>query len=253
MTVQIVLVNGSKRLKQDDLVSIAKAMRVQAAHLAIGWPSNRRPVISTATAKAHLHPNFVPILIVDTPDIANALGYHDVSPLGVPYGRVFVDPVLDNGGTILNGSLSVSAVVSHEVCEWAIDPFCQLWADEGSDGGQVALEVGDPVQGDSYNIVVKNAQGVVTQVAVSNFVFEQWFYRESKEKQFDWMGKVNRPFVMTPGGYLIYRSSEGNISQQFESTRETFARLPLAALAPTKHVHGSRTFRKMGSITNVAI
>jgi hypothetical protein len=139
----------------------------------------------------------VPLLIVDNPDVANALGYHDVDPRGMPYGRVFVDPVLDNGGSALGDkgdpSLSVSAVLSHEVLEWWYDPACNDWADRGRTS--VAKELCDPVEADWYRI---------DGVAVSNYVLPAWFNPLDKVGPFDRLGKLTKP-VHDDQGRLLDR------------------------------------------------
>lgn len=138
------------------------------------------------------------IVILDSPDEADALGYHSETPDGRVYGKVFVDPILDNGGTVLRGALSVSVVLSHEVLEQFIDPDCNLWADAGN-GKLYAIEVADPVEADAYTILVKNRR-----ISVSNFVFPEWFDKENPLKtRFDQMKKLTRPFSMTKGGYVV--------------------------------------------------
>lgn len=141
------------------------------------------------------------ILIVDTPDVANALGYHDVDPHGIPYGRVFVKPILDNGGTVLEGDNSVSATGSHEILEMYGDWGANLWADDGT-GKQYALEFCDAVEMDSY--VIKAG---TTNVSVSNFVLPSWFRPSPPDNQFDYLGKLKKPFSMDAGGYLLYREA----------------------------------------------
>ncbi|MCC3773273.1 hypothetical protein [Streptomyces sp. UNOB3_S3] len=103
--------------------------------------------------------------ILDHPDQADALGWHTESEGDVIFGRVFAAPVLDNGGQVLNGPLTVSSVLSHEVLETLCDSHVNLWASNGN-GESVALEVADPVESDSYEVNVSGT-GPVT---VSNFV-----------------------------------------------------------------------------------
>jgi hypothetical protein len=136
--------------------------------------------------------------IVDVQDDPQALGWHTEDGSDHIYGVSSVKPVLDNGGQILTGALSVSSVVSHEVLEMFCDPWCSAWADSGK-GFLVAWEVGDPVQSDSY---------IIGGVAVSNFVTVNWFnpYAASGDK-FDFMGKLARPFTLSRGGYWVQERS----------------------------------------------
>ena len=154
-----------------------------------------------------------PIVLLNSPDVANALGYHTQDPNGKVWCRVFTDPVLKNGGTVLNGTKSISVVLSHEVLEAFYNPYINLWANRG-DHTFVALEVCDPVQGDSYEIDVGG-----TKVSVSNFVFEQWFDKElTNEKKFDHMGILKRPLELSRGGYnVIFDSMSGEVTSVFGS------------------------------------
>src|SRR2546427_7439946 len=104
------------------------------------------------------------LTILDDSDQAGFLGYHRVTPDGSPYARVFVNPILTHGGELLTTSLSVSTVMSHEICEWFVNQFLSLWA-EGP-GGQYPLEICDPVAEDTYEI---------DGVSVSNFVYQRFF------------------------------------------------------------------------------
>lgn len=140
-----------------------------------------------------------PIVILDSPDQAGVLGYHTESPGGKVWGRVFVNPVLKNNGTLLSGALSVSAVLSHEVIEAYCDPNVNLWADMGN-SKMVAFEACDPVENDFYQVTTKNG----TKVSVSNFVLPAWFDSyASLSAKFDWLAVVAKPLTMSKGGYMV--------------------------------------------------
>lgn len=212
---RLAIINESKRVTNAQVDQMVHAIRSQAATYGVK-AGLRVPTIGRFSG-APL--GSVPLLIVDNPDVANALGYHDVAPNGVPYGRVFVDPVLDNGGSALGAtgdpSLSVSAVLSHEVLEWWADPACNTWSDRGR--SSIAYELCDPVQGDSY---------LINGVSVSNAVLPAWFNPLDKTGPYDLMGKLHKPFTMTPGGYWI-EMSDGAVHQVFaqilgEATRVAF-------------------------------
>ncbi len=145
------------------------------------------------------------LVILDDADQAGALGYHAETPDGKPYARVFVGPVLDNGGAPLQGELTVSSVISHEVCEWFGDRFVNLWADDGS-GTEYAVELCDPVEQDSYELA---------GAMVSNFVTKRYFdTRSPKGTQVDYLGNLDQPLSMTAGGYRLIRRA-GKVRQQF--------------------------------------
>jgi hypothetical protein len=202
------------------------------AHLAPAWGRVPEDVVYASDIQV-ASPHETLLALLDDPDQANALGYHSLSPDGRPYGRVFVRPVMEAGGTLLTGELSVSAVLSHECMEWFIDPDVNLWADNPSDGYSYALEVGDPVEGDSYAIGTD-----AEQVSVSNFVTPAFFSNSPpKGVAFDHMGKLTAPFTMTPNGYMV-RFRDSRAEQIFAS------RLP-AWRAAGKEFASARTARRL--------
>lgn len=138
-----------------------------------------------------------PIYILDDPDTAGALGYHDLDPQGNPYGRIFVTPTLDAG-------VSLSSVLSHEVIEAFVDPHANLWAD-ANHGISYAYEACDAVENSSY---------LIHGIEVSNFVTRQWFDPNDTTGKVDWLGHLSKPFTMESGGYVIYMQ-DGKIGQKF--------------------------------------
>lgn len=157
-----------------------------------------------------------PIVIIDDPDQAGALGYHTKSPCGKVWGRVFVRPIIDGKGLMLSGSLSVSAVLSHEIIEAYCDPDVNLWSDRG-DGLLIAYEACDPVENDVYEIETKSG----TKVSVSNFVLPAWFDSLAPEgAKLDFMAQLNKPFTMSKGGYMVTRHAKtGEIKNVFGSIK----------------------------------
>jgi len=200
----IAVVNESKKVTLDQARLMTEACNIQIIrHAAPAWGKIAMPVLFYEVASA------VPadgdlIVILDSPDEADALGYHTETPDGRVYGRVFVNPVLDSKGTILKGALSVSSVLSHEVMEQFIDPDINLWADDGL-GKLYAIEVADPVENDSY--IVKVGTKPVT---VSDFVFPEWFDRENRRgTRYNQLATLKGPFTMRPGGYVVLRDEKG--------------------------------------------
>lgn len=141
------------------------------------------------------------IIIQDKPDIDGALGYHSETLEGMVYGRVFVEPIISNGGSLQDGPNSVSCTLSHELLEMIGDEYCNKWADGPM--GEYAHELCDAVQSNSYDI---------DGVSVSNFVYPRFFdtYAPSDSK-LDHLGLLSKPFEMTDGGYQILRN-EGDVS-----------------------------------------
>jgi hypothetical protein len=206
----ITVINQSTRVRNDEVALMTRACWAQLRdHAAPAWRMVPMPVVYAASA-ATAPPGSWVIAILDSADQADALGYHDVAAGDVVYGKVFAGPVLDNGGDALTKPLSVASVLSHEVLETFVDPACNRWADR--DGRTaIALEIGDPVESDSYGIKVDS-----TTVSVSNFVTEKWFDPSAVKRSggFDYLGRCTAPFQMTRGGYII-TLAEGKVGQQF--------------------------------------
>lgn len=176
------------------------------------------------------------VAILDDADQAGALGYHDEIN-GRPYGRVFAKTVLDNGGTLNQGPLSVSAVLSHELAELFADAACSEWSDRG-DGLEVALELADPVENDCYTVTYRGHD-----ISVSDFVFPSYFDPQATGP-YDYLNVLTRPFSIAKGGYLIVRKA-GPESQKFNRTLEFGDDLPPAWLSPVKLHPAARTARRL--------
>ena len=201
----LAVTNESSRFSNADAKKAVTACAAQLKlHVAPFWDMVPASIVFYADA-SEVPSEADRLVILDDADQANALGFHDETPDGKPYARVFAAPVLDNGGTALSGSLSVSTVLSHEVCEWFGDRFVNLWADDGG-GTEYAVELCDPVEQDSYDI---------RGIAVSNFVTKRYFdHLAPAGTQFDYLKKLTKPYSMTKGGYLLVRHA-GKIEQKF--------------------------------------
>lgn len=137
------------------------------------------------------------------PDVDGALGYHDVDRdgsvtgvVGIAYIKVFEVDGYDWRTTL-----------SHEYLELLGDFAAGTWDDMKDGLKDVAHELCDPVEGDTYEI---------DGVPVSNFVYPAYFnpYASSDDK-LDHLGKLSAPFTMTAGGYLIVRTEPGKTSEVF--------------------------------------
>jgi hypothetical protein len=219
MTSRYAVINASTLVTDDDVYTMWDAAKCQ-----LYWQASKAwersfmdsvfvPKNGTAPADCY------PIYVLDNPDVASALGYHTEDPGGKVYGRVFAEPVLQNGGTVLQGPLTISSVLSHEVLELFVDRHCQLWADRG-DGTMVAYEVGDPVESDTYQVHAQNQHGTTTLVNVSNFALDAWFDMQATAPgtRYDWMKQCTAPLQMTKGGYgVVLNTSMGATTQVFGS------------------------------------
>jgi hypothetical protein len=195
--VLIAVLNQSKRFSDDNARAAVGAVAHQLRYdVEPAWQRRAASVIFYP-AGATIPPGAERIVFFDTPDQAGVLGWHSEGPDGLPYGRVFVSPVLDNGGSALIGRLTVASVLSHEVLELFCDPSCCLEANTGRH--RYAVEVCDPVENDSYPV----SYGGVG-VGVSNFVLPAWFDPQTPHgSRVDHLGNLKAPFTMDAGGYMI--------------------------------------------------
>ncbi len=205
---QIAVLNQSKKVTDAQAMLMTQACAQQLLfHIAPAW--NRIAVTVGFYTDPKLVPSDAsPILILDAPDDPGALGYH-TEDKDVVYGRIFVNPVLESGGTILydaanSQNVSVASVLSHEIAELFLDPYVNLWADGPllPDGDEYSFESADPVESDSYEIDVPSSDGI-TKVSVSNFIMPSWFDNQNTTGPFDYLNKLSAPFTMTPGGYIV--------------------------------------------------
>lgn len=199
MKIGIVDLSGDSRVTQDGLVRIAAALMRQANEHFAGWWESASCTIGVFSTLASVPADYWPFQLVKTLSDPNALACHTVDAQGRPSLYCGTDVIFDNGGTLSSGSNSISAAMSHEVLEAIADAYVDFWCDFPDGSREVALEVADPVEGDSYNI---------DGVAVSNFVGPRWF--RTGAGPYDFMGKVTIPFTMSPGGYWVERSGGPN-------------------------------------------
>ena len=127
------------------------------------------------------------LAFLDRADVANALGYHDLTPDGLPLSKVFVR-------TTLQAGQKVSVTACHELAEMLVDPAINLAA-AGPGNAFYAYETADAVE---------EVEFAIDGVAMSDFVYPAWFeaFRKAGSAQFDYAKRVKRPFQILPGGYM---------------------------------------------------
>jgi hypothetical protein len=171
------------------LPPIAAALTKQAQqHFALPPPYSYgvSATIRAATGPHDVQPDEWVIGLVAKADQPDALGYHDETPNGKPFVKVF--PLLDKAD---GGDLSVT--ISHEVCETLADPNGARAA-QWEDGKFWAYEVCDAVEALSY---------AIDGIKVSNFCLPPFFepVKNLKGLKLDWMGVCKKPLEILPGGY----------------------------------------------------
>lgn len=196
---RLFVTNQSTLVSHDEVYEMAQAVNAQVReHVAPAWGMNR-VVVEVHTGPLETVQSLVPkgswvIAIVDKPDQPGVLGWHWTDDEDRVFGYVFAEPCFAAGSTAVQGTYSVSAVLSHEVLETFIDPFCGGWEDSGR-GFLVARELCDPVEADVYQL---------GGIDVSNFVLPEYFNPiTSGGEHYDYLQKLTQPFAMTPGGYWV--------------------------------------------------
>jgi len=98
------------------------------------------------------------LTLLDTADVANALGYHDLTPDGLPLSKVFVK-------TTLAAEQKVSVTACHELAEMLVDPAINL-ASTGPGNVFYAYETADAVEEEEF---------LIDRIPMSDFVYPAWF------------------------------------------------------------------------------
>ena len=143
------------------------------------------------SAKLHVATEFVAgswaMVFLDTADEPGALGYHDLTPDGLPLAKIFTQ-------TTLRDRQKVSVTACHELAEMLVDPAINLSV-QTPDGQFYAYETCDAVEGLEFDI---------DGVAMSDFVYPSWFegFRATRSDQFDHLSEVAGPFEILTGGYM---------------------------------------------------
>src|SRR5271166_692520 len=151
-----------------------------------------------------VQPGEMVFAIVDSlPDVPGAIAYHDVTGADVPVAYLAL--------STCNTLNDVSSAISHELCETAGDPACDLWADDGTH--EWARELCDAVESNFY---------LVNGFAMSDFLLPGFFasndpgpysFCQANPSASNVMGICKGPFQLAGGGYQIQRTSGTNEAQ----------------------------------------
>ena len=133
-----------------------------------------------------LTPGWWQIVVMDNPDQAGALGYHELTSQGAPLGKVFAQLDLDTGS-------SWTATLSHELLEMLADPWIN-WCAVGTDSKIYALEVCDAVEADNLGYFIDG-------VLVSDFVTPAWFEPTCADRM-DFKQHLAKELELARGGYI---------------------------------------------------
>jgi len=134
------------------------------------------------------------IVVVDNPDQAGALGYHELTAQGTPLGKIFAKLDLDSGA-------SWTTTLSHELLEMLADPWIN-WCAVSSNNKIYALEVCDAVEADNLGYLIDG-------VLVSDFVTPAWFEPTCADR-LDFKQHLSKQLELARGGYIsIFDPSRG--------------------------------------------
>ncbi|MGA8149466.1 MAG: hypothetical protein WB952_00700 [Terriglobales bacterium] len=199
--IQISVINASSVLDDSDIRPVVQALQEQVSNdflPAWGVDAKLNFISSGSTPPAGTWW----LTILDDSDQAGALGYHDLTPDGLPLGKVFAATDLKYGN-------SWSVTTSHELLEMLADPNINLTVfvqNANTSGTLLAYEVCDACEADSLGYKIGN-------VLVSDFVYPSWFedFRTEGSTQFDQCNHIQSPLELLAGGYIgIFKVSDGS-------------------------------------------
>ncbi len=207
-SINIAVLNSSTVLKDEEVAPVVAALQTQVTRdFAPVWGIDA--VLTFITDGNVPPPSSWQLIILDNSDQAGALGYHDLTPVGFPLGKVFA-------GTDKQYGLSWSVTASHELLEMLADPDINLTAlvQSSSTAGRLyAYEVCDACEDDSYGYTIDS-------VLVSDFVYPSWFetFWQKGATQFDHQNRMESPFEILSGGYIgVFDISKGSGWHQLQA------------------------------------
>lgn len=189
----VAVLNRSTVMTDDEVQKITAALQRQVTeHYAPLWGVDARLTFLPKSKTTGWERKWN-LVVLDTSDEANALGYHDLTPDDLPLGKAFAK-------TTQMYHHAVSGTMSHELLEMLGDPGINLVATVYLQNGGLRLyayENCDAVEAGGYEI---------DGVQVSNFCTPFWFmpHTQGKAVQFDYLRKCTAPLQLLKGGYLQY-------------------------------------------------
>jgi hypothetical protein len=203
--IQISVINASTVVTDDDVRPVVDALQKQVTNdFSPAWGVNAQ--LNFVTTGSTPPANTWWLTILDDTDQAGALGYHDLTPDGLPIGKVFA-------GTDLKYGMTWSVTASHELLEMLGDPNINLTVfvqNDQSTGILYAYEVCDACEADNFGYQIG-------KVLVSDFVFPAWFegFRTPGSTQFDQTKQIQNPLQLLTGGYIgVFDVNSGSGWQQ---------------------------------------
>jgi hypothetical protein len=175
----------------------------------------------------------------DKTDVPGALGYHDQSARGIPYGFVFTDLAEKLGEPW-------SVTLSHEALELIADPEVNLlvMGPHPADPNKAVFhwyEMSDAVQDETYEI---------DHVKVSNFVLPLYFTGSDEPGgRNDFLGRSHNgkslnSFGVNPGGYIGFYDPETGQHETFSRRQDQVAKKRLKLKGEAKAARRAERYRR---------
>ena len=173
------------------------------------------------------------LIVFDTSDQADALGYHELTSTGQPLGKIFAKSDIQAG-------TSWTVTASHELLEMLVDPWINLTAESDGQDGSITLyayECSDAVEADALGYKIGD-------VLVSDFVLPAWF-QPLVPGPYSFRKSVTAPFQLAPGGYISILQAGSGVGWQQVTAQ--LGRRGLMSLAPggPDAPQGSRRQRRL--------
>ena len=207
---KIAVINASNTLSDTNGQYMVDAMNKILPQFCSDW--SLAPFTAVYVKKGSTSTIDTKIFFLDNSDAQSALAYHDLSN-GKPYGRVFIQTILQYGPLLFSSDSTkptVAQCLAHEVFELLIDPYCNGWWMLPDNYTLYPSEVSDPVQGNivpvtlTYTTVtttvpIKRVTNVV-KVGLSDWVLPSWSNPQGS-RQFYHNDTLRAPFAIDSGGY----------------------------------------------------
>lgn len=167
-------------------------------------------IVRVAQNSGDIAPGEWVMAFISHPDVAGALGYHDVTPSGQPLAKCF--PFLDD-----ESMRSVTA--SHELFEMLANAGLNTSV-VGPDSVVRAREPGDPVEALSYPFKCSSGR----TLNVTDWVTPAYFSPPSDNSApYDAMGQVTQPGQILPGGYqILWDATQHSWTQQTNGEKRAY-------------------------------
>jgi len=212
--ITVTVINESTLLTDAQVAPVVAALQRQVSeHFFPAWGIDARLEFLSKGAQSSSAYSWQ-LILLDTSDDAGALGYHDITPRGLPLGKVFVKSDLDSGS-------SWTVTLSHELLEMLGDPNINLTV--LVDNILYAYEACDACEADELGYDIGG-------VKVSDFVYPAYFesFWGEGETQFDYGKHISAPLQLLPGGYASYLdiTNGQGWQQKYADATPSFANRP---------------------------